>query len=403
MFLIFLSAIFILFYIFPKIYIDYKQLGYVRQKLQSPAVILSKEDYQKAGEYTIAKLKFSIFSSLWETMVFFLWVAFGFLALQELLGPIHHHHIQYPLTYFVLFLLIYTILNLPLSYYQNMILDKHFGFNKSSKKLFWIDALKSLALMVFFAIFIGYGLVYFINHFTYWWIHAFALVSLLVIGINGFYPTLIAPLFNKFTPLQDTHLKNRIDKLLNHVGFKSSGVFVMDASKRDGRLNAYFGGISKSKRVILFDTLLNSVSDDGLLAILGHELGHFKHRDILRNLFISLLLIFALFVFMGIYSAKILHQLGTDANSGSIFALMLLLSPVLLFWAMPIIGYFSRCAEYAADEFGAELTSKTTLANALIRIVKENKAFPYSHPLYTYFHHTHPPLLDRLRALEHEI
>ena len=396
-----LFLIFLLLYALPKILIDRKQLTFIRQKLDAPAVILNHEDYHKAGLYAIEKLRFSIFSTLFECALFALWLGVGFGILERAFVDMSEEMAS--LCFLLGFLVIHTLINAPLSYYLTMVLDKRFGFSTTSNALFFKDLIQGLVLLVIFGALIGYALIHFALYLEYWWVYAFAFVLLLVIGVNMIYPTLIAPIFNKFTPLEDESLKLRIEELMGQVGFRSSGIFVMDASKRDGRLNAYFGGLGKSKRVILFDTLLKKLSNDGILAILGHELGHFKHKDIVKNLCFNAVFLFALFAFIGLGVREVLAFGGLELHIGGVFAFIFLISPLIGFYLMPLLGVLSRRAEYRADEFGASISSKMTLANALVRIINENKSFPHSHPWYVFFHYTHPPLLERLRALGYQI
>lgn len=396
-----LFLIFLLLYALPKILIDRKQLTFIRQKLNAPAVILNHEDYHKAGLYAIEKLRFSIFSTLFECALFALWLGVGFGILERAFVDMSEEMAS--LCFLLGFLVIHTLINAPLSYYLTMVLDKRFGFSTTSNALFFKDLIQGLVLLVLFGALIGYALIHFALYLEYWWVYAFAFVLLLVIGVNMIYPTLIAPIFNKFTPLEDEPLKLRIEELMGQVGFRSSGIFVMDASKRDGRLNAYFGGLGKSKRVILFDTLLKKLSNDGILAILGHELGHFKHKDIVKNLCFNAVFLFALFAFIGLGVREVLAFGGLELHIGGVFAFIFLISPLIGFYLMPLLGALSRRAEYRADEFGASISSKMTLANALVRIINENKSFPHSHPWYVFFHYTHPPLLERLRALGYQI
>ena len=396
-----LFLIFLLLYALPKILIDRKQLTFIRQKLDAPAVILNHEDYHKAGLYAIEKLRFSIFSTLFECALFALWLGVGFGILERAFVDMSEEMAS--LCFLLGFLVIHTLINAPLSYYLTMVLDKRFGFSTTSNALFFKDLIQGLVLLVLFGALIGYALIHFALYLEYWWVYAFAFVLLLVIGVNMIYPTLIAPIFNKFTPLEDESLKLRIEELMGQVGFRSSGIFVMDASKRDGRLNAYFGGLGKSKRVILFDTLLKKLSNDGILAILWHELGHFKHKDIVKNLCFNAVFLFALFAFIGLGVREVLAFGGLELHIGGVFAFIFLISPLIGFYLMPLLGALSRRAEYRADEFGASISSKMTLANALVRIINENKSFPHSHPWYVFFHYTHPPLLERLRALGYQI
>ncbi|MCE3040369.1 M48 family metallopeptidase [Helicobacter anatolicus] len=397
-----LISIFVLLYVIPKFYIDILQIQYIQKKLHTKAVILPQEDYIKSGKYAIKKIYFSLAMLIYETILFICWVYFGFGMLMHYLQTFLDSQTLQGVAFFMGFLLLQTFLNIPFNYYSTMILDKQYGFSTTTKQLFFIDTLKSFIVLTIIGAIFSYIFIYFADHFEFWWLYGACVAIIAVLSFNILYPIVFAPLFNTFTPLKNEELQKKITHLLNHVGFKSSGVFVMDASRRDGRLNAYFGGIGKAKRVILFDTLLNKVSTDGLLAILGHELGHFKHKDIVKNFFISGILIFVMFAIAGILSIQILQDLGIYNNNGGILALMVLLSPILSFWAMPLIGYFSRKAEYAADDFGASLTNKSTLANALVRIVNENKSFPHSHPIYVFFHYTHPPLLNRLKVLEYQ-
>ena len=396
-----LFLIFLLLYALPKILIDRKQLTFIRQKLDAPAVILNHEDYHKAGLYAIEKLRFSIFSTFFECALFALWLGVGFGILERAFVDMSEEMAS--LCFLLGFLVIHTLINAPLSYYLTMVLDKRFGFSTTSNALFFKDLIQGLVLLVLFGALIGYALIHFALYLEYWWVYAFAFVLLLVIGVNMIYPTLIAPIFNKFTPLEDESLRLRIEELMGQVGFRSSGIFVMDASKRDGRLNAYFGGLGKSKRVILFDTLLKKLSNDGILAILGHELGHFKHKDIVKNLCFNAVFLFALFAFIGLGVREVLAFGGLELHIGGVFAFIFLISPLIGFYLMPLLGALSRRAEYRADEFGASISSKMTLANALVRIINENKSFPHSHPWYVFFHYTHPPLLERLRALGYQI
>ena len=396
-----LFLIFLLLYALPKILIDRKQLTFIRQKLDAPAVILNHEDYHKAGLYAIEKLRFSIFSTLFECVLFALWLGVGFGILERAFVDMSEEMAS--LCFLLGFLVIHTLINAPLSYYLTMVLDKRFGFSTTSNALFFKDLIQGLVLLVLFGALIGYALIHFALYLEYWWVYAFAFVLLFVIGVNMIYPTLIAPIFNKFTPLEDESLKLRIEELMGQVGFRSSGIFVMDASKRDGRLNAYFGGLGKSKRVILFDTLLKKLSNDGILAILGHELGHFKHKDIVKNLCFNAVFLFALFAFIGLGVREVLAFGGLELHIGGVFAFIFLISPLIGFYLMPLLGALSRRAEYRADEFGASISSKMTLANALVRIINENKSFPHSHPWYVFFHYTHPPLLERLHALGYQI
>jgi STE24 endopeptidase len=217
------------------------------------------------------------------------------------------------------------------------------------------------------------------------------------------YPTLIAPIFNKIEPLQNSELENEISSLLKRVGFQSSGVFKIDASKRDSRLNAYFGGFGKSKRVVLFDTLLEKLNSQELLAVLGHELGHFKNGDIYKNLAVVGTLLFLVFYTFGNIPLQFFELLEVEKSASTIIPLLLILSPLFSIFIMPIFGYISRRNEFEADKVGSELSGNPIyLREALKKLVKENRSFPKSHPIYIFFYYSHPPISERLERLEKE-
>ncbi len=186
---------------------------------------------------------------------------------------------------------------------------------------------------------------------------------------------------------------------MEDVGLKSDGIFVMDASRRDNRLNAYFGGLGKSKRVVLFDTLLDKLTNRELLAVLGHELGHFSHKDIWKNIAMMGVLLFVAFFLLGNLPDELFFEMGVTPTAGVKLAMMSLLLSLIGFVFTPIMSFVSRHNEYRADEFGSNMGGKDNLVSALIKLVDENKSFPKSHPLVVFFYYTHPPILERLKAL----
>jgi len=206
-------------------------------------------------------------------------------------------------------------------------------------------------------------------------------------------------LFNKFTPIEEGELKEEISKLMEQVGLKNDGIFIMDASKRDSRLNAFFGGLGKSKRVVLFDTLIEKLNTKELLAVLGHELGHFTHGDIWKNIGLMGLLLFIAFYLFGHLPDALFLEMGVTPNAGVKIAMLMLLLPLLSFLFTPFMSAVSRHNEYAADEFGSQMGGKENLVSALMKLVTENKSFPKSHPLVIFFYYTHPPVLERLKEL----
>lgn len=399
-----LILVYCLCFFVPSIAINVLQYRHISMTLKQKPIILTSNDFLQAGRYALDKLKISLIQHFFNAGMFVFWVLYGLHFVNSIIeaSPIPRGKNLNCVVMVLIFILVSQLLSAPFSYYVEMILDKKYGFSTQSIKTFLTDLLKNLMMSIILGGAVIYLLVYTIYFFQYWWFYCALLSFAVVVLINFLYPTWIAPLFNTFSPLNDENLQMRIESLLESVGFKSSGIFVMDASRRDGRLNAYFGGFGKNKRVVLFDTLLEKVSSDGLIAILGHELGHFKYKDLLINLFISGVFVFSIFFVIGQLSQDFFNDLGIRKNAGNLLILLFLLAPIVSFWFLPVIGFFSRKAEYRADEFGAKLSSKQALAEALIRIVNENKAFPSSHPAYIFFYYTHPPLLQRLKALGYE-
>ncbi len=394
--LITIGAIFFL-YILTKIYISVMEIGYVSKEKSNQAVILTPSNYKKAAEYKISSQRLDIVASLVEYMAFIFWIGFG---LKWLDGVIDIDDIAIKSVLFILaFGAIGFLFSLPLDLYKNFILDKRFGFSNMSAKLYISDTIKSTLIFIIVASLLTWIIAKIVINIDSWWLWGFALMFGVMVIINVIYPTLIAPIFNKFTILENDELKSSIEKLLSRVGLKSDGVFTIDASKRDNRLNAYFGGLGKSKRVVLYDTLVEKLSKNELLAVLGHELGHFKNRDIIKNIGIIAILLFLMFFIFGNLPQSLFDAVGIPKEPYSIIAMFLIFSPVLSLFFMPIFGVISRYNEYRADEFGSECESKERLASALMKLANENKSFPKSHPLFIFFYHTHPPLTERLKRL----
>jgi STE24 endopeptidase len=288
---------------------------------------------------------------------------------------------------------------LPFSLYSTFKLDKEYGFSNMTSGLYIKDTLKSGALFLIFGSGAIAGSSWIIESFESWWIYGFIFIFSIIILINMLYPLIRDKMFDKFSPLEDQELSNKINKLLEDVGFKSSGVFSVDASKRDNRLNAYFGGLGSTKRVVLFDTLIEKLTHNELLAVLGHELGHFKNGDILKNIGIMGFVMFVFFAIFGNLPDELFLQLHLNNKPYAIILVFMMFSPILSFFLMPLISAMSRHNEYAADEFGSNLSSKEDLINALLKLANENKSFPLSHPLYIFFFYSHPPLVERLKEL----
>ena len=386
-------------YILLKIYISVMQIGYVAKEKEQEPFLLSQKNYILAGNYTISKERLNIVSAILEGGLFLFWLDFGLQYFDEVFQT-DYSHLK---TIYMIgtFMAITWIFNLPFEIYQKFVIDEKFGFNNSSFKLFIIDNIKSIFLSAVIGLPLIFAITYFIDNYELWWLYSFLSLFGIMIFINMIYPTLIAPMFNKMEPLKNTELEESIKKLLDKVGFQTDGIFTIDASKRDSRLNAYFGGFGKTKRVVLFDTLIEKLTTQEILAVLGHELGHFKHGDVYKNLVLIGILLFSAFYFLGNIPQEFFNELEVEKRGDTLIILFFLLTPVLTMVIMPIFGLVSRHNEFEADKMGAELSgNKLFLKNALKKLVIENRAFPKSHKIFIFFYYSHPPIYERLQKLD---
>ena len=387
-------------YVLVSMYTSVMQIGYINMAKRKRAVLLDADKFLTAGNYAVAKEKLNLVSTFFDYIVFVTWIGVGISLLQQNIF-LENDAIQ-NVSIVMSFLIIGSIISLPFSYYEKFVLDEAFGFNKSSLGLWIKDTLISFAMTLVFGSLVVWGIYMIISNFDLWWLWSFVFIFAVVIMINMLYPAFRAMFFDKLTPLENEELDDEIKTLMDKTGFVSSGVFVSDASKRDARLNAYFGGFGKAKRVVLFDTLIEKLSTKELLAVLGHELGHFAHGDIYKNIALVGSMLLAMFAIFGNLPESLYLELGMSESPALVMILLLLFMPVLGFVMMPIMGIVSRHNEYEADRMGSELggpSGAIELANALKKLVTENKSFPLSHPIYIFFHYTHPPVIERLKVL----
>jgi len=388
-------------YVAIAIYTSVMQIGYINIAKRNTPVLLGASDFLKAGNYSVAKEKLAIVNTFVDYLVFIAWLGFGIKALEHQFFMLEDAAIK-NIVIVMGFVLINYIISLPFTYYEKFVIDVKFDFNKSTLTQWIKDTLISFVMTLLLGSFVVWGIYMIMTHFALWWLWSFVFIFAVVILINMLYPAFRAMFFDKLTPLQDKELDGEIGRLMDSTGFVSSGVFISDASKRDARLNAYFGGFGKAKRVVLFDTLLEKLTTKELLAVLGHELGHFAHGDIYKNIALVGAMLFGMFALFGNLPDSLYMELGVSKEPYVVMILLMLFMPVLGFIMMPIMGIVSRHNEYAADKMGSELggaAGAIELANALKKLVTENRSFPLSHPLYIFFHYTHPPVIERLKEL----
>ncbi len=384
-------------YFLINFYTTFMQIDYVKRAKEGTTVILNPSGFKTAADYSIESNKLALMSIFYDFILFFIWIGFGLELLSEYTNGFEGW--QKAVVFIDLFIIINWLLALPFDLYSTFVVDKKYGFSNMTKELYIKDTLKSGILFLVFGSGVIAGLSYIIETFPSWWIVGFCFIFGVIILINMLYPVIRDKIFDKFSPLSDKELEGKINNLLEQVGFKSSGVFSVDASKRDNRLNAYFGGLGTTKRVVLFDTLVEKLTHNELLAVLGHELGHFKNGDILKNIGIMGVVMFVFFALFGNLPEELFLEMHLSNEPYAIIVVFMMFSPILSFFLLPLISAISRHNEYAADRFGSDMQTKDDLINALLKLANENKSFPLSHPLYIFFHYSHPPLVERLKAL----
>lgn len=367
--------------------------------------VYDPEQYKKSQNYKRVNARFGLITSTFSflvvmTMLFF--HVFGFI--DEYARSISDNAILIALIFFGILMFASDLINLPFSLYDIFVIEERFGFNKTTLKTFFLDKLKGWVIMAV----IGGGLLALILWFyqktgTHFWLYAWGAVSLFMIFITVFYSTLIVPLFNKQTPLEEGELRNAISEFCEKAGFQLQNIFVIDGSKRSTKANAYFTGLGKSKRIVLYDTLINDLTTDEIVAVLAHEIGHYKKKHTLSGIFISIiqtgvtLYVFSLFVVNPMLS----WALGAKVM-GVHMALMafgVIYSPFSTIVGLGM-NLLSRKNEYEADRFASDYGKGEQLISALKKLSSNNLNNLTPHKAYVFFHFSHPTLIQRIQALQ---
>jgi len=394
-------------------WLSLRQIRHVAQHRASvPTEFASKvslAEHQKAADYTIAKLRLGILENGVSAIILIAFTLLGGLeilnlSLLQLLGE----GVPQQIALLVSIVLISGVIDLPFSWYKQFHLEEQFGFNRMTKKLFFSDMFKGIAvggaigiplLWVILTLMLKAG--------DLWWLWAWAVLSIFSLLMQWIFPTFIAPLFNKFEALEDGPLKTQIEALLARCDFASQGLFVMDGSKRSAHGNAFFAGMGKAKRIVFFDTLIEKLSPGEVEAVLAHELGHFKCKHIRKRLMVSFALSFLMFALLGWISTQVWFytDLGVmpnlnGYNGGLALALFMLVSPVFSFFFTPLGSLASRKHEYEADNFAAEKSSAQDLISALVKLYQDNASTLTPDPIYTAFYSSHPPAPLRIANLQ---
>ena len=373
----------------------------------------NKEKYKTAKVYALSKNKIGLFSSSISflfIMSLLLFNGYGFidqLVSSDILKSflpfdINSSFAQSGLFFFILFIL-NSIISIPFSYYNTFIIEEKFGFNKTTKSTFFLDILKSSLL----SIFIG-GTLLFLALYLYdnlndgFWLWLWIGLSFLMIFINMFYADLIVPIFNKLKPLDDGELRQKIEKYSKEVGYLLKNIYVIDGSKRSTKANAFFSGLGPRKTIALYDTLIEKHTEDELVAVLAHEVGHFKKKHIFSGLIMSIIQIGVMTFFfeLCLRLPEISLALGgSEANFHlGLIGFSIIFSPISMLSGI-LMNYISRKNEFEADAYAKETFNGEDLSLALKKISVDSLSNIYPHPLYVFFHYSHPPLIQRLRAL----
>jgi STE24 endopeptidase len=368
------------------------------------------EAHRKAADYTVARTKFGLLAlgaSSAALIGFTLlgglqWLA---LAVLRISGP----GMPYQIGLLVAFAAVSGLLDLPFDYYKQFVLEKRFGFNKMRPALFFVDMAKGVLLGAAIGLPLVWVVLTLMNRAgDLWWLYAWIVWSAFQLLMMVLYPSVIAPLFNKFTPLADADLKTRIEGLMGRVGFASKGLFVMDGSKRSAHGNAYFSGFGANKRIVFFDTLLARLAPQEIEAVLAHELGHFKLKHIVKRIGLMFAISLAFLALLGYLKNQLwfFTGLGVDplllaqSNDAMALILFMLALPVFAFPLGPLTSLSSRKHEFEADAFAAAHTDARDLVSALVKMYEDNASTLTPDPLHSAFYDSHPPASVRIRQLK---
>ena len=362
-------------------------------------------EYLKSQTYKRTNHNFSKITSLFSLITTLLFFFFnGFFIVDQIARGFSNNIIIITLIFFGIIIVGSDIISIPFSLYKTFIIEEKFGFNKVTKKIFFLDKIKGLLMTII----LGGSILSIITWFyeftgNYFWIYSWLLISAFSVFLNMFYSKLIVPLFNKQTILEEGDLKNDIIKYVNSVGFKAQDIYVLNGSKRSTKANAYFSGFGNQKRITLYDTLINDLENNEIVAVLAHEVGHYKRKHIFYNLTLSIILTgFALFVLSLFIKTPVLSlALGVSLPSFHIglIAFGILYSPVSQILGI-FMNYMSRKFEYQADNYAKNTFSASPLISSLKKLSKNSLSNLTPHYLYVFFHFSHPTLLERIKNLK---
>jgi STE24 endopeptidase len=369
--------------------------------------------HQKAADYTSAKTRFAMLGALFDAALL---LAFTVCGGIQWIADFWLHAFANPIaqgmSIIVSVLILSSLLETPFDLYRTFVIEARFGFNKMTLRLYLIDALKGVLLGAVIGLPLLFGVLWLMDRMCgNWWLYVWGVWVTFNLLLLFLYPSFIAPLFNKFQPLQDESLKARIEALLKKCGFTASGLFVMDGSKRSSHGNAYFTGFGKTKRIVFFDTLLERLTPSEVEAVLAHELGHFKRRHVVKRIVLTFVmslgflwllaqLMQADWFYAGLGITLHSQNSGQAASTALALLLFFMVLPVFSFLLHPLMAAYSRKHEFEADAYAAQQTDARDLSNALVKMYQDNAATLTPDPLYSTFYDSHPPALVRINKLQ---
>ncbi|MEX3977103.1 MULTISPECIES: M48 family metallopeptidase [Paraburkholderia] len=398
-----------------KLWLASRQIRFVAAHRESVpqqfAGTIALSAHQRAADYTVERTRLTMIEIVVSAAVLIaLTLLGGVQALDLAIGDVAGNGYIGQILLVAAVIAITSAIDLPFDYYRQFGIEQRFGFNRMTKRIFFVDRIKGVLLGAAFGLPLLFVVLWLMNQAgTYWWWWTWVVWVVFQMLVLILYPSFIAPMFNKFEPLKDEALVQRIDALMKRCGFAAKGLFVMDGSRRSAHGNAYFTGFGSSKRIVFFDTLLSRLSGSEIEAVLAHELGHFKRRHVIKRMIVTFLISLAMLALLGWLTQRtwFFEGLGvrpslTASNDGLALVLFFLAVPVFLFFVTPLGSLSSRKHEFEADAFAATQADAKDLVNALVKLYEDNASTLTPDPLYTAFYYSHPPASQRIdRLLRH--
>ncbi len=367
--------------------------------------VFNSSEYEKSQAYKATNYTFNLISSSFSFILMLAFLFFGgFAWVDGIARSYTEDPIAIALLFFGIIMIGSDLINTPFSYYQTFVIEERFGFNKTTKKLFFLDKIKGwLMTLILGGIILALVLWFYQWAGANFWLYAWGLIAFFTLFMNLFYSKLIVPLFNKQTPLEEGSLRNSIEHYAKKVGFELQNIFVIDGSKRSTKANAYFSGFGKEKRITLYDTLIKDLDEEEIVAVLAHEVGHYKRKHIIYNLIASIFLtgltLFLLSLFVNNPEVAMAIGVVTPSFHAALIGFAILYSPISEITGL-FMNYFSRKFEYEADDYAKNTFASQPLITSLKKLSKNSLSNLTPHPAYVFMHYSHPPLIARIRNLK---